>query len=385
MGLDDPLPGDFEDSGSAEDTNATHLPDDVDDLWSGAGIHLDELKTSTAFVRELQQATLGDPTQGMSCEGLERLRNPLRGQPSASVDEDARLAIDLYLGTTSEATYETVRAAILRRWPGTELPSYYKAKRLVADLSGIESVIHDMCINSCMAFTRPFLELESYPVCAEPQYDQFRIQTSDGKDRAPRQEFHTIPIGPQIQALYCAPESAKYAHYLREERSHVLSEVHSKGCLAEYSDVLHGTDLIDAFEDGRIEEDDVVLMFSIDGAQLYAKKASACWIYIWVLFNLPPSLRYKKNFVFIGGFIPGPNNPKNVDSFLLPGLQHLVSLQKDGLRIWDGALERELRSRVFLALLTADGPGMMHITGLVGYHGKHGCRLYCGLAGRREE
>jgi hypothetical protein len=26
----------------------------------------------------------------------------------------------------------------------------------------------------------------------------------------------------------------------------------------------------------------------------------------------------------------------------------------------------------------------MHVTGLVGYHGKNGCRLYCGLAGRRE-
>ncbi|KAH9174055.1 hypothetical protein EDB89DRAFT_1849371, partial [Lactarius sanguifluus] len=43
-----------------------------------------------------------------------------------------------------------------------------------------------------------------------------------------------------------------------------------------------------------------------------------------------------------------------------------------------------MRSKIFLALLTADGPGMMHVTGLVGYHGKHGCRLYCGLPGRRE-
>ena len=104
-----------------------------------------------------------------------------------------------------------------------------------------------------------------------------------------------------------------------------------------------------------------------------------------MLFNLPPSLRYKKSFIFIGGFIPGPNNPKNIDSFLFPGLQHLVSLQKEGLQIWDSTLERKLRSKVFLALLTADGPGMMHITSFVGYHGKHGCCLYCGLAERREE
>jgi len=56
----------------------------------------------------------------------------------------------------------------------------------------------------------------------------------------------------------------------------VLSEIHSKGCLAEYSDALHVTDIIDAFEDRRIKEDDIVLIFSIDSAQLYAKKASAC-------------------------------------------------------------------------------------------------------------
>ena len=27
---------------------------------------------------------------------------------------------------------------------------------------------------------------------------------------------------------------------------------------------------------------------------------------------------------------------------------------------------------------------MMHVTGFVGYHGKHGCQLYYGMAGRHE-
>jgi hypothetical protein len=48
------------------------------------------------------------------------------------------------------------------------------------------------------------------------------------------------------------------------------------GYLREYSDVLYRTDLIEAFHDMRIGEDDLVLMFSIDGAQLYAQKQSAC-------------------------------------------------------------------------------------------------------------
>ena len=290
----------------------------------------------------------------------------------------------MYLGNPSEATYEVNRKAFLRRLPEANIPSYYKIRRLVADLTGVESVMHHMCINSCVAYTGPFSDLEACPTCSEPRYDQFRLELSSRRDKIPRQEFHTIPIGPQLQALYQEPETAIHAHYMHIEWSRILAEINQKGYLDEYSDVLHGTDLIQAFREGHIGEDDIALLFSIDGAQLYAKKASACWIYIWVLLNLSPARRYKKKHVLIGGFIPGPNNPKNTDSFLFPGLQHLVGLQKEKLVIWDAALQREVHSGVFLALVTADGPGMMHITGLVGYHGKHGCRLYCGMAGRRE-
>jgi len=336
------------------------------------------------FIKALQDASLGDPSLGISPEAVGRLHNPPREQPGEALDPDMRLAIDLYLGNSSEATYETNRRAILRRFPDTHIPSYYKTKRFVTELTGVESVVHHMCTNSCIAYTGPFLNLEACPICSQPRYDQFRLQASGGKERVPRQEYHTIPIGPQIQALYRDRESATHAQYLRKERERVLLEIEEHGILGEYSDVLHGSDMIEAFQNELVGGDDIVLMFSIDGAQLYALKASACWIYIWVLLNLEPSRRYKKQHVFIGGFIPGPNNPKNLDSFLLPGLHHLVALQREGLRIWDSALQREVKSKVFLALLTADGPGMMHITGLVGYHGKHGCRLYCGLAGRRE-
>ena len=357
---------------------------DVKDLWLQDTIHLDDIRTATEFVRRLQEASLDDPSLGMSCEALERLRNPLREQPLLSINDDTCLALEMYLGNPSEATYKVNRKAFLRQLPEADIPSYYKTKRLVVDLTGVDSVVHHMCINSCIAYTGPFSDLEVCPICSESQYDQFQLNLTNGRDRVPRQEFHTIPIGLQLQALYWEPESAMHAHYLRTERSRVLAEVDNKGLLDEYSDVLHGTDLIEAFRDGRIGEDNIALLFSIDGAQLYAKKVSACWIYLWVLLNLSPTRHYKKKHVFIGGFIPGPNNPKNLDSFLFPGLQHLVGLQKEKLNVWDAVLQREVHSKVFLVLLTANGPGMMHITGLVGYHGKHGCRLYCSMAGCHE-
>ena len=321
---------------------------------------------------------------GMSSDAIKRLRNPSHKALSLSVDADTRMALELFLNDPSEKAYKKSHGTILCRHPDDILPSYYKTKRFVADLTGIESIVHHMCINSCIAYTGPFSDLETCPVCSEPRYDLSGPQSSSRRERKPHQTFHTIPVGPQIQALYRDPESASHAHYLREERARVLSEIEQKQYLDEYSDVLHGADMIQAFQDGRIGEHDIALMFSIDGAQLYAHKLSACWIYIWVLLNLSPTRRYQKKHVLIGGFIPGLNNPKNFDLFLFPGLRHLAALQRETITIWDSALQHKVHSWIFLPLITADGPGMMHITGFVGYHGKHGCRLYCGFSGRRE-
>jgi len=104
------------------------------------------------------------------------------------------------------------------------------------------------------------------PVCSEACYDCGHLESSHGKERVPWKEFHTIPIGPQLQALYRDPESVAHVHYLCLERSCVLSEIEQTGYLGEYSDVLHGTDLIEAFRDMCIREDDLVLMFSMDRA-----------------------------------------------------------------------------------------------------------------------
>ncbi len=124
--------------------------------------------------------------------------------------------------------------------------------------------------------------------------------------------------------------------------------------------------------------------FRWNGAQLYAHKSSDCWIYLWILFDLSPSERYKKRHVLPGGFIPGPNKPKNMDSFLFPGLYHLAAVQNEGLPVWDASSNKIFQSNLFLALNTADGPAMAYLNGLVGHHGKYGCRLYCSVPGRHK-
>lgn len=135
---------------------------------------------------------------------------------------------------------------------------------------------------------------------------------------------------------------------------------------------------------GNIKQDDLVLMMSFDGAQLYANKASDCWIFIWVIFDRAPDGKYIKKSVLPGGFITGPNKPKNPDSYLFPSLHHLSGLQKEGLCMWDASQKRIATCHPFLCLATADGPGMTYLNGFVGHHGRNGCRLFCTLPGRHK-
>ena len=65
-----------------------------------------------------------------------------------------------------------------------------------------------------------------------------------------------------------------------------------------WEDIYHGTEYLDSVRNERIKENDMVLLMSIDGAQLYQSKESDCWIYIWVVLDLVPDLCYKKRHIF---------------------------------------------------------------------------------------
>ena len=102
-------------------------------------------------------------------------------------------------------------------------------------------------------------------------------------------------------------------------------------------DIAMGLDYLSAVLDGDINPQDIVLMVSLDGAQLQEDKDSDHWMYIWILINLSPDQCYRKYNILPGGFIPGPNKPKNLDLFLVVGLYHLAAIQQEGLKIYNSA------------------------------------------------
>ncbi|KAF9494662.1 hypothetical protein BDN71DRAFT_1483024 [Pleurotus eryngii] len=325
-----------------------------------------DIDTTLRFIELLRSATLEE--SGMDPDDIEMLRKPAE-YPLQIDDPDLLLGIKIYKACSlaSEATYNSTRHAIIEHFPNCKMPTLDQVKRAVKNLSGVKPIVHHMCEKSCLAFTGPFEDLDHCPKCLSPRY------TKPGS-LEPRKTFSTIPLGPQIQALYCDAVSARKMKYQREKTAKVLTELRTtRGQILEYNDYISGCEYLDAVQAGLIKDNDTVLI-----------KTSDCWIFVWIFLDLDGDCRYKKVYVTPGIVIAGPDKPKNLDSFLFLTFYHVSALQREGLRIWDADLDTVFNSDLFLLFGTADGPGLALHNGLVGHKGRRGCRLHCPITGRHK-
>ena len=339
-----------------------------------ATIELPQLQIAQQYIDLLRSASLD--SSGMQAEDILDLRNP--GQEYTLVDPSPLLRSVRHFinnSTASRKHYELLRTIERLHRPDDQILSFDQIKRRVRWLSGVVPVEHDMCVNSCLAFTGPRETLVTCSHCGESRY-------CSGTTR-PQKRFTTVPMGPVIQAMYGSQEVADSMHYLERRLADNLDRSKlSGGMLDIYDDTASGQALIDAWDEGHIKRGDVVLQFSIDGAQLRADRPSEAWFFIWVIHNLPPSMRYKKAFVIPGAIVPGPKKPWDIDSFMFPSLYHIAALQREGLTLYDVSLGSVIRSRLLVVFRTADSPGSAFMSGMVGHSGRVGCRLYCDMPSR---
>jgi hypothetical protein len=64
---------------------------------------------------------------------------------------------------------------------------------------------------------------------------------------------------------------------------------------------------------------------------------------------------------------------KNMDSFLFATLYHISALQSEGLWIWDASTQSHIPQSIPFIFVTADGPAMAMVLGMVRHSGKFGC------------
>ncbi|KAJ3557206.1 hypothetical protein NM688_g1598 [Phlebia brevispora] len=301
---------------------------------------LEDLRITQLFIEGVRNAMLD--TDKIAPEVLAHLRNSPKEQLDLSCPI-LRLSLNIYLGidNCSNDQYNVVRESLVPH--NIQMLSYDQVKCRTMKLSSM------------------------YPV-----YQHLpRLYR-------PIQRLGTLSKVPQLQALHHTSEGASAMDYRVRSTARLKQDLAANSYkVPVISDFLHGKDYINAVHEGKINDDHIMLLLSLDGAQLYAHKESDCWIYIWVVLDHSPNVCYCKKHVLVGGVIPGPCKPKDINSFLFPGMHHLSALMKEGLLIWDSA-KHELRlKRPFFAFGAADGPGMSYLNGAVGHKGAQGCRLFC--------
>jgi len=113
---------------------------------------------------------------------------------------------------------------------------------------------------------------DTCPKCDEPGYDQVTLSNSGSKIKksSSRIPCHTMPIGPQLQALWWHPASIASLKYCDTRMAEIIEKLEwHNGLLESYNNFFYGSEYLEAINSGHIMVGDTVLMFSIDGAQLY--------------------------------------------------------------------------------------------------------------------
>ncbi|EGO04399.1 hypothetical protein SERLA73DRAFT_44151, partial [Serpula lacrymans var. lacrymans S7.3] len=171
---------------------------------------LDNIKMAMSFINTIKNETLDNSQTNKDPKAIQCLLHSPEA-PCKLKGPEEYFTIKLFLVTTNapEDIYNKVWDTYNHRHPHNEdqVPSYYHIKLCIAELTGIKSIIHNMCPNSCITYTGPFANFDKCRKCSTSCDNQQILKK--GKRLVSTQQFHTMPIGHQIQALWRDKKNAE--------------------------------------------------------------------------------------------------------------------------------------------------------------------------------
>lgn len=208
--------------------------------------------------------------------------------------------------------------------------------RRLQQVTQIEHRRFDCCINSCMAFTES--EHDHCLICLSPRYN---------KSGNAFKTFDYIPLLHRLRLQFSSASRAKilttYPEQCREryEQSGVITDIWNGKLFHELS------------ERGLFQNtSDLSLSFHTDGVKLFkSRKSFHVWPLLIIINNLPPDQRFKKENVLLLGIIPGPNQPKDLDSFLRPLINELKELQTGIPNVYNGATREYFKLHAYVCTI----------------------------------
>ncbi|KAG6913776.1 hypothetical protein DXG01_004387 [Tephrocybe rancida] len=158
---------------------------------------LHDLNIAYQFKLALENASLNNGD--LDEEQLQLLQHPPQ-EPAQIDDRDLLLSIKLFISTTLAANkvYEDVHLNVMDAHSEDAILTHDAVKKAIAKLMGVVPIVHDMCLNLCMAYTGPWSALEWCPFCKTFRYDPVLFDKK--KKKVAQRCFYTLPLGPILQA-----------------------------------------------------------------------------------------------------------------------------------------------------------------------------------------
>ncbi|KAF5373519.1 hypothetical protein D9757_010483 [Collybiopsis confluens] len=219
------------------------------------------------------------------------------------------------------------------------IESEWKIIQRMHNLSQIEPVWIDMCISSCIAYTKDFESLTSCPICGHTRLDNNNI---------PYRRFCYIPLIPRLKAFFQNESMIKLLLYRFNYKYDplALSDVFDGDgyrWLLNRQVKVDGQTLPYKYFEGKY---DIALAFWQDSHQIFRRKSNgpAATPLLVKNLNLPPEIRTHLEYLIPLGIIPG--RPKDFASFIHPFQEELVQLAY-GVSAFNAAIQQTFYLRAY--------------------------------------
>ena len=220
--------------------------------------------TTQEFIRLTSAAKFDDEEQQWKSDEYNKFRHPPHFKLEVD-DPQLCLSLKIYFSLSRnlpEHCYEEIQQSIIECYPDCQMLSFDQVCSRLWSMMGIMPLYFDMCVEACMAFTGAFCKLLK---CIFREEDHYKsVAHSDKPSSTPCHQSVTLPIGPQLQALWHYPRTVANIH----DRLHRTEKYLDKGIDA-YHDVLCGSEYLDLVRQGHIGKDDMIVVQSVDKAQIY--------------------------------------------------------------------------------------------------------------------
>ena len=191
--------------------------------------------------------------------------------------------------------------------------SLYKVKKILEEFTGLVPTFYDICENSCICYTDVYESYQNCPLCNSSRYDS---------NNKPKKVMPYLSIKEMLKIQYNNKVRAKELLYRYE---YITNKESDDDDLDDIFDGEIYKELLERnlFKDNR----DIAITVSCDGYQIFKQKTDDCWAFLIINNNLDPLIRVKKENLLIPFLIPGPNQPKDFNTFLRPFINEMKELE----------------------------------------------------------